>query len=94
MGPPQATCLYNFPYPIHYTRSYLQTLLHHQLGPHRLPCQMRILPIDPLHVSWTNVQEPPSPCEFVLTEVGTAGLGTTLHFKDPIFCGPLEFSGD
>jgi len=41
-----------------------------------------------------NVQEPPSPCEFVLPEVGATGLGTTLHSGTPFCVGPLEFLGD
>jgi hypothetical protein len=40
-----------------------------------------------------NVQEPPSPCEFVLPEVGTAGLGITLHLEDPVLCGPSRILG-
>jgi hypothetical protein len=40
-----------------------------------------------------NVQEPPSPCEFVLPEVGTAGLGTTLHLEDPVLCGLSRILG-
>jgi hypothetical protein len=40
-----------------------------------------------------NVQEPPSPCEFVLPEVGTASLGATLHLEDPVLCGPSRILG-
>jgi hypothetical protein len=61
MRPPQATSLLcNFTSPIHWyhPRSYIQTLLYHQLCSHRLPSQMRIpmfrLPFDPLHASWTK----------------------------------------
>jgi len=39
------------------------------------------------------VQERPSPCEFVLPEVGTAGLGATLHLEDPVLCGPSRILG-
>ena len=58
LNPPEATCLCHFPNPIHRPRSFLQTLLHSRLSPHRLPSQLRILmsypPIDLLHASWTN----------------------------------------
>jgi hypothetical protein len=40
-----------------------------------------------------NVQEPLSPCEFVLPEVGTGGLGTTLHLEEPVLCGPSRILG-